>query len=197
MEKITILLELLEKDKINVNKQTKMIHIDPVIKDYIQSKNIARYRIYFKTKIKVDGKWYANAKEVFDKIDASHNKKCKDLIKEIESLKGKDKPKKETPIDNTLLKYNKDQIRYVMTKDEDLWFLGKDVCKILGYDNTEWAISNYVHDEENKKKFGELLSRVSDLEDRLKKVRKHTIFINEFGINELILSSKKTRSQKI
>lgn len=33
-------------------------------------------------------------------------------------------------------------------KDEDVWFVGKDVCKVLGFTNPRDAIRTHVFDED-------------------------------------------------
>jgi prophage antirepressor-like protein len=68
------------------------------------------------------------------------------------------------------------------------WFCGRDVARILGYDDTVRAIKKHV-DIEDKKTFENLIEGVSNC-PRLNHNEKNTIYINEPGLYSLILRSK-------
>ena len=67
------------------------------------------------------------------------------------------------------------------------WFKGKDVAKILGYNNTTQALIKNV-EEDDKKKMEELGNPCEGLLDA--NARK-TIYINESGLYSLIMRSEK------
>jgi len=76
------------------------------------------------------------------------------------------------------------QVR-VVTRDNEPWFVGKDVAEILGYSNSRKAIADHV-DEEDK--------GVTKC-DTLGGIQEMTV-INESGLYSLILSSKLPGAKK-
>ena len=75
-------------------------------------------------------------------------------------------------------------------KNNDVWFVGKDVAEMLGYKDTADALKKHV-DEDDK-----ILFKVGDL-PTLKISNYGAIFINESGLYSLILSSKLPAAKKI
>ena len=82
----------------------------------------------------------------------------------------------------------------VINDNDDIWFRGKSVAKILGYGdtNTVKAINKYV-DSDDRCKMSELLgaSKMEVPENDLK-----TIYINESGLYSLVLRSKLEKAKK-
>lgn len=76
------------------------------------------------------------------------------------------------------------QVR-VTTKDNEPWFVGKDIAEVLGYSNTAKAIRDHV-----------------DIEDKLSErivlsgQNREVILINESGLYSLILGSKLPSAKK-
>ncbi|WP_099330196.1 BRO-N domain-containing protein [Clostridium paraputrificum] len=76
------------------------------------------------------------------------------------------------------------QVR-VTTKDNEPWFVGKDIAEVLGYSNTAKAIRDHV-----------------DIEDKLSErivlsgQNREVILINESGLYSLILGSKLPTAKK-
>lgn len=69
--------------------------------------------------------------------------------------------------------------------DGEVWFVGKDVATVLGYQDTDQAIRNHVDDEDKlTRKF-----------DGTGQNRDMTV-INESGLYSLILSSKLPTAKK-
>jgi prophage antirepressor-like protein len=79
----------------------------------------------------------------------------------------------------------------VINNNDDIWFCGKTVSKILGYKDTKKAIGSHV-DSEDKEKLGNF--KGDDLPP-LKKNEKNTIYINESGLYSLILRSKLEKAK--
>ena len=73
----------------------------------------------------------------------------------------------------------------VLTIDNEPWFVGKDVAKILGYAKARNAISTHV-DEDDALKQGVI--------DELGRIQETTL-INESGLYSLILSSKLPKAK--
>ena len=82
---------------------------------------------------------------------------------------------------------NKSPIRCTNQSDT-IWFVGKDIAKMLEYQNTAQAIRLQVEPEDklSAKDLGVLLNSTLD---------KQTILINESGLYSLILSSKKPEAK--
>lgn len=78
-----------------------------------------------------------------------------------------------------IFNYEDQQVRTVV-KDEEVWFVGKDVADILGYSNTRKALIDHV-DEEDKDGV--------TIRDAMGRQQTMTV-INESGLYCLILSSK-------
>lgn len=72
-----------------------------------------------------------------------------------------------------------------LTINDEPWFVGKDVTKILGYQNSSKAIADHVDDDDklNNKSLSSLGQRGG-------------LFINESGLYSLILSSKLPSAKK-
>lgn len=75
------------------------------------------------------------------------------------------------------------QIRTIV-RDDEYWFVGKDVAEILGYSNTQKAIRDHV-DEEDKLTERFVLSGQN----------REVVIINESGLYSLILSSKLPKAK--
>lgn len=89
---------------------------------------------------------------------------------------------------NHILRYNGNDI-YIAFKDEtqELYFNAAQVCKILEYNNYHKALKNNVP----KSDIFYLRDIVKHYKFLYKNVQGNTKFINEAGLNELLLSSKK------
>lgn len=68
-------------------------------------------------------------------------------------------------------------------KDNNVWFVGKDVAEILGYSNTKDALLKHV-DSEDKQIFLKSQNTTLDIPNR------GMTIINESGLYCLVLSSK-------
>ncbi|CAI3329927.1 phage antirepressor KilAC domain-containing protein [Enterococcus cecorum] len=80
--------------------------------------------------------------------------------------------------------FENQQVRTVEIENEP-WFIGKDVAKILGYSNPRDAINKHVDDEDKGVAKCDTLGGKQDL-----------IIINESGLYSLILSSKLPNAKK-
>ena len=72
-----------------------------------------------------------------------------------------------------------------VTKDGEVWFVGKDVADILGYQNGSRDINRHADEEDRRK-----IMLFDGNQD------KETIIINESGLYSLILSSKLPSARK-
>ena len=76
------------------------------------------------------------------------------------------------------------QVR-VIEQDGEPWFVGKDVCGILGYENSQKAIKDHVDDED---RMGERNVTPSIIDSLGRE--QYPVFINESGLYSLVISSK-------
>lgn len=92
---------------------------------------------------------------------------------------------------NGLLTYDDKDIVIVIDENVMLWFYAKQITKILNYKNSSNIINRFVNHTnkttyDNIKQFSKYKYNVQD----------HAIFINEAGLYELTLSSKKKIAKK-
>ena len=81
----------------------------------------------------------------------------------------------------------------IIKKDDDIWFRGKTVANILGYEDTKKAIFKHV-DEEDKCSLKRFKSKGDD-SSPLTRNAGNTIYINESGLYSLILRSKMDKAK--
>ena len=65
-------------------------------------------------------------------------------------------------------------------KDNNVWFVGKDVAEILGYKNNRTALANHIDDEDKMR--WQITTPLRGTQQ--------TVIINESGLYCLVLSSK-------
>ena len=83
---------------------------------------------------------------------------------------------------------NKDlgiEITSYIDKKQNIWFVGKDIAKILGYCDTNQAIRKHVDEEDKYKGSVETTGGLQ-----------HTFYVNESGFYSLVLSSKLETAKK-
>ena len=83
---------------------------------------------------------------------------------------------------------NKDlgiELKSFIDKKQNVWFLGKDVAKILGYRDTDKAIRMHVEEEDKYKGAAKTAGGLQQ-----------SFYINESGFYSLLLSSKLETSKK-
>ena len=161
------------------------------------SKDLLRYRQTYKTRFKENEIWYAETFELLEKVKKARKatlKKIKDELTilmnykdayEFNDIRKIDKSKNE-------LVYEGHIIRYI-TNDEKVWYVGKDIAKLLEYEDTKKALANNIKDKykklsdeiKNTNKWGEQKSPLPYT------LEKGTILINQFGLTQLIMNSKK------
>ena len=83
--------------------------------------------------------------------------------------------------------YEENEITVIKCRDE-IWFRGKDIAKVLGYEETRNAILKHVDDDD--KSILEDLRRRPQIRAPFKNEQGGSIFINESGLYSLILRSK-------
>lgn len=89
------------------------------------------------------------------------------------------------------------QFRYLTTDDGEIWFVGVDIAKILGYKNGSRDVNRHV-DPEDRKVFKSTETVVLKTVDStgLKIPNRGLIFINESGLYSLIFGSQLPEAKK-
>jgi len=83
-----------------------------------------------------------------------------------------------------LFKFEAQEVRTVV-KDDEVWFVAKDVCDVLGIKNVSDAVSRLDKDEKQSIVLTDTLSRNPNM-----------IAVNEFGLYSLINTSRKPEAKK-
>lgn len=76
--------------------------------------------------------------------------------------------------------------------DNQIWFVGKDVARALGYERGDMAINRHVDIKDRKILFVATFQSMKEG----KSVKRRTIVINESGLYSLTLSSNMPRAQE-
>ncbi|CAI2615239.1 hypothetical protein AKUH3B102A_09280 [Apilactobacillus kunkeei] len=85
----------------------------------------------------------------------------------------------------TAFNYDGKQLRTIDINNEP-FFVGKDVANILGYKNTKDALSKHVLDEDKR---GSQIATPGGIQNM--------VVINEYGFNDLVLSSHLDKAKEI
>lgn len=90
-------------------------------------------------------------------------------------------------IKNGLILFDNNILDIIADVDDILWFNAKNVCIILGYNNTKKAIRNHVDDNDRKYfMFIKTKYKIS----KYKNFQPHSIYINESGLYSLLFKSR-------
>ena len=145
-----------------------------------------------------------------DYCDSFDTKKEKNNIinEESKEIKTKIIPEKEKIKDDIIrinnqnnefskiFNFNNSNIDIIYIDNNNIYFKGKDVCKILEYTNTEQTLRKIIN-KENKQTLENIyeIFRLL-LKSSLTYNQKNTIYINESGLYQLIMRSKKPEAKK-
>ena len=95
---------------------------------------------------------------------------------------------------NGIITFNGNDIP-VLEIDDEFWFEGKGIAKILGYTNTKKALSINIKSD-FKKSYSKLTLNKGSQKGPLKKVHSQTIYINENGLYKLIMKSTNSEAEE-
>lgn len=177
-------------------------------------------------KVKKNGDDYVSVDNAINIIKSARAKEAKEFIKElednndIEEIKEINEElivvKQNNIIDpkNKMFVFDGMNVKYIIDKEDNIWFKGKDICEVLEYKDTVDAISKHVNEkykkpfqllgqgvlpplEKNKKSSDETVffSRGNDSLP-LTYNEKNTIYINEAGLYKLIFKSKMKKAEQ-
>ena len=90
---------------------------------------------------------------------------------------------------------NNVEIHVIVDNDVIVWFNANQLCASLGYKYAKKAISNNVSNFE-KKEIQYIVSKKDDRQSLLKSLHPQTIYINESGLYNLLISSKMKEAKQ-
>ena len=181
-------------------------NLEICLDDFVQ--NIAECKPSYVTKIKDktkrNGLWYKDAEVAFSELCPKlRSKKAKEFYEQWKSLT-KTEPESTNEIGNTetltsFLDIRNNYFQYkgtkvlVIVKEGVVWFKGIDIARILDIMETQNAIQHSVI-KEDKITFETLrVGLNSTLENQ--KIDPQTIFINQEGMYDLVMSSRKPEAK--
>ena len=116
---------------------------------------------------------------------------CPTLIKNI--YKRLWMTKRILDLHNLIIGYGENNVKIVFDKEGKAWFSGADFAAMLKYEDPQNAISNLIDPSQKK--------QLSTIDAEYKKIYKnaqpHTIYINEEGLNRLLMRSTKGEAKKL
>ena len=77
------------------------------------------------------------------------------------------------------------QFRFIKTDDGEIWFVAKDVCKVLSIKNHKDAVSRLDDDEKDEVGITDPIGRTQK-----------TLIVNESGLYSLVFMSRKPEAKK-
>lgn len=91
-----------------------------------------------------------------------------------------------------IIQYEGDEILIFFDKDENIWFSGVHVAKLLGYKNTKKALRIHV-----KPKYKEQFRNIKKISKIIKQdIHPMTIFLTESGLYQFLATSKQEKAKK-
>ena len=183
----------------------KTYNLYDIVKNVIKSKNPKEYIKKIKNRKFIYGYYLIDKNELVKILEKSKSKDSKDLLNKIKNNKKTgyeleekelekkyNQPKQYLDIGKQLINYKKAIVKYFYLDDGSIYFRAVDVCKILEYKDIKQTIKNVKNN--HRFNFDSLRTRIVDgsvlIEDN------QTIYINESGLYELMLKSKKKEAKK-
>ena len=194
-------------------------NLNDIVKNIIKSKSPISYMDKISGKKRIGTIFYITEDQFIKILKKSRSATGKEAYK---LLKESDENNQTTEIvdsrvdsDNNLFSFNGKGLKIVNVGDE-IWFKGKDVAKILEYENTKDALKKHL-EQDDKITYDKLkdaithhLSKSVEMKEvnnlkgsrfatplkSVKSEQPHTIFINESGLYSLILRSRMEAAKK-
>lgn len=91
-----------------------------------------------------------------------------------------------TQIQFSAFNFNSSAVRVIITPNQEPWFCGADVCRILGYVNESLTLQKHCKENGVSKRY---------LTDKMQR-QQEAIFINEPNLYRLIIKSRKPEAEK-
>ena len=187
------LIHLLKDRDVRVLKET--VKLDDLLDKIIKSANKEQYikRAIREDFTEYNGFKYITIEKCKELLEKTNRKEAKYILTELnrkEVTVSDKKSKIVFDLVNNCFSYNGIPVTIIVINGV-IWFKGKDVAGILGYEDPRKAIYDHV-DNNDKKTFKELSELFGkSVLDSLKSQDEKTIFVNESGLYSLIFGSKK------
>ncbi|QLB44847.1 BRO family protein [Mannheimia pernigra] len=91
-----------------------------------------------------------------------------------------------TPVQFNAFNFNSSAVRVIIDPNQEPWFCGADVCRILGYVNESLTLQKHCKENGVSKRY---------LTDKMQR-QQEAIFINEPNLYRLIIKSRKPEAEK-
>lgn len=93
---------------------------------------------------------------------------------------------------NNILDYENNDVKITFDKDGEIWFAYNDILSLLGYKDVKTAIKDFSISTRYTRKFSDICTIHNIVP---KNFQKHTVFINESGLYEILTRSRKQKAQ--
>jgi len=201
------MIDILSK-KYNIRKIDEKYCLDDIAMNIIGSKDKYNYLSKIKNKEKIGKKYYISEHDFDEILKNTKSKKARGILEDNKN--NINNIKKNNIIDKTEKKLQCVDIKYdnytfftVLFNDE-CWTKAIDVCNYLEYDTCSRALEQHV-EIEDKMTLKQLISYMTltinqdntenNISD-LKSLNQNIIFINNFGLYDLCVLSKKPNAKK-
>lgn len=197
-------------NKYNIKKYQHLFNLNDIVNNLIESKSPATYMNKIQDKKKIKLHYYITETQFITILSKSNKKMCKDALEDINNISLNDESQLVIPDNETQLDIPDNQLSFEGTKffyfkddNNDIWFKGRDVAKILGYKDTKDAIQQHI-DKEDKISYKNLggvfhsppQKGITNIEGSILNIKPDTVFINESGLYSIMMTSKLPKAKE-
>jgi prophage antirepressor-like protein/predicted GIY-YIG superfamily endonuclease/DNA-directed RNA polymerase subunit RPC12/RpoP len=187
-------------EKYNIRKCQNLFNLNDIVNNLIESKSPATYMNKIQDKKKIKLHYYITETQFITILSKSNKKMCKDALEDINNISLNDETQLVIP-DNQL-SFEGTNFFYFKDDNNEIWFKGRDVAKILGYKDTKDAIQQHI-DKEDKIPYKDLVAvpntpqkGITNTEGSNLNIKPNTIFINESGLYSIMMTSKLPKAKE-
>ena len=151
-------------EKYNIRKCQNFFNLNDIVNNLIESKSPTTYMNKIQDKKKIKLNYYITETQFITLLSKSKKKICKEALETINHITSDNETQLVIPDNKTQLVVPDNQLSFEGTnffyfKDDnnEIWFKGRDVAKILGYKDTKDAIMEHV-DKEDKIPYKDLVA---------------------------------------
>ena len=176
--------------KYEIRKQDHLFNLEDIVKKIVESKSPATYINKIQDKQRINSHYFVTQIKFLELLSKSKSKKCKEALKMIQDGQEIDKPvgtSNQVALMDNKMTFEGTSFYYFKGDNDSIWFKGKDIASILGYQNSRKAVSDHV-DDDDKLSFKDL-KKFSNI-----KYKDSTMFINKNGVSSLCIKSRKPKS---
>lgn len=149
--------------KFEIRKHDHLFNLEDIVKKIVESKSPATYINKIQDKQRINSHYFVTKIKFLELLSKSKSKKCKEALKMIQDGQEIDKPvgtSNQVALMDNKLTFEGTGFYYFKGDNDSIWFKGKDIASILGYQNSRKAVSDHV-DDDDKLSFKELIPAIS------------------------------------